>query len=119
MVHDFSACQRQQQCNSVEIITLLTISVIDSGPSRPTRAPCWIWYLQVHHFFYDPLRGMPAFQLKQLSVLGILTINVSVSLTFITEAACPEWSELENAMAAVHSVVHGLVKFSKVSASLI
>lgn len=62
---------------------------------------------------------MPAFWLEQLSVLGILTINVSVSLTFITEAACPEWSELENAMAAVHSVVHGLVKFSKVSASLI
>ena len=57
----FSACQRQQQCNSVEIITLLTISVIDSGPRGPTRAPCWIWYLQVHHFLYDPLRGMPAF----------------------------------------------------------
>ena len=57
----FSACQRQQQCNSVEIITLLTISVIDSGLSRPTRAPCWIWDLQVDHFLYDPLRGMPAF----------------------------------------------------------
>lgn len=69
-------------------------------------------------FFYDPLRGVPAFLLEQLSVLGILTINVSVSLIFITEAACPEWSELENAMAAVHSVVHGLVKFSKVSALL-
>ena len=47
----FSACQRQKQCNSVEIITLLTISVIDSGLSWPTHATCWIWYSQVHHFF--------------------------------------------------------------------
>lgn len=29
------------------------------------------------------------------------------------EAACPSWDELEQAMTAVHSVVHGLVKFSK------
>lgn len=57
----FSACQRQKQCSSVEIITLLTISVIDSGLSQLTRATCWIWYLQVHHFFNDPLRGVPAF----------------------------------------------------------
>lgn len=32
------------------------------------------------------------------------------------EASCPEWSELEQAMTSVHSVVHGLVKFSKVGA---
>ncbi|XP_074614028.1 roquin-1-like isoform X2 [Acropora palmata] len=30
------------------------------------------------------------------------------------EALCPDWSELEQAMASVHTVVHGLVKFSKV-----
>ena len=32
------------------------------------------------------------------------------------EALCPDWSELEQAMASVHTVVHGLVKFSKVGA---
>lgn len=45
-------------------------------------------------------------------------VNSSFSLLFV-EAACPEWSELEQAMSAVHSVVHGLVKFSKVGAVLL
>lgn len=31
-----------------------------------------------------------------------------------TEATCPEWKELEQAMTSVHSVVNGLVDFSKV-----
>lgn len=33
-----------------------------------------------------------------------------------TEATCPEWKELEEAMTSVHSVVNGLVDFSKVGA---
>lgn len=34
------------------------------------------------------------------------------------EATCPEWKELEQAMTSVHSVVNGLVDFSKVGAAV-
>ena len=42
-----------------------------------------------------------------------LLIAVFVWLSF-PEATCPEWNELEQAMTSVHSVVNGLVDFSKV-----
>ena len=42
---------------------------------------------------------------------------VFVWLSF-PEATCPEWNELEQAMTSVHSVVNGLVDFSKVGGVL-
>lgn len=46
-------------------------------------------------------------------MLELVFIFCSDMCNFI-EAVCPDWSDLEQAMASVHTVVHGLVKFSKV-----
>lgn len=46
-------------------------------------------------------------------MLELVLIFCSDMCNFI-EALCPDWSDLEQAMASVHTVVHGLVKFSKV-----
>ena len=46
---------------------------------------------------------------------GEICSKYHVFLIVFTEAKCPEWSELEQAMISVHCVVHGLVDFSKVS----
>lgn len=46
-------------------------------------------------------------------MLELVFIFCSDMCNFI-EALCPDWSDLEQAMASVHTVVHGLVKFSKV-----
>lgn len=47
----------------------------------------------------------------------IMLIIIASLISILTEAECPKWSDLEQVMTAVHSVVHGLVKFSKVSSS--
>ena len=54
--------------------------------------------------------------LKRVQLIATKLLKAVFVWLSSTEATCPEWKELEQAMTSVHSVVNGLVDFSKVGA---
>ena len=54
--------------------------------------------------------------LKRVQLIAAKLLKAVFVWFSSTEATCPEWKELEQAMTSVHSVVNGLVDFSKVGA---